>query len=240
VTVTVDGVPNDGGSGGAEGDDVTPDVEVVRGGMAGDTLTGGAQGATLFGEDGADVLTGGAGNDALRGGGGTDTLQGAGGSDYLGGGDDDDGLWGGPGGSGDGDILDGGSGADTALYADRTQGVNVTLDQSSDDGYAGENDDVVTENVVGGSGADAMTGSPASDGLFGGPGGDTLDGKGGSDALYGQENDDTLTSADGIAGGVVDSSPPPADQLTRDALDNPVGCEQVTQSLSKIRPVRRP
>jgi Ca2+-binding RTX toxin-like protein len=86
VTVTLDGVPNDGGAG--EGDTVDPSTEDVAGGIRGDSLTG---------NDRRNVLIGGGGRDTLRGLGGGDTLQGGEGADTLDGGLGSDTLVGGPG-----------------------------------------------------------------------------------------------------------------------------------------------
>jgi hypothetical protein len=65
VTVTLDGLANDGESG--EADTVMSDVENVVGGGGPDTLSGDA---------GANTLSGGPGNDAIDGGGGPDVLDG--------------------------------------------------------------------------------------------------------------------------------------------------------------------
>ena len=75
VMVTLGDGADDGQAG--ENDDVQGDVEVVRGGSAGDSLTG---------DDGADRLNGRGGADFLNGGGGDDELIGkAGGDTFLGG-----------------------------------------------------------------------------------------------------------------------------------------------------------
>ena len=72
VTVTLDGVANDGEAG--EGDNVDEDVDVVEGGFVGDSLTGG---------DGADTLRGNSGADTIDGGGGSDTIDGGGDDDAI-------------------------------------------------------------------------------------------------------------------------------------------------------------
>lgn len=100
-------------------------------------------------------LTGGAGNDVLVGddeagdpGSGNDTMDGGIGADTLRGGD----------------------GIDTAGYAHRASAVTVTLDDVAGDGQAGEHDNVRSdvENVVGGAGGDAITGSATRNVLVGG------------------------------------------------------------------------
>ena len=72
LTVTLDDRPNDGASG--EGDNVHADVEVVRGGSAGDVLVGSNGSNRIFGLGGDDSITGGGGIDLLRGGDGNDRL----------------------------------------------------------------------------------------------------------------------------------------------------------------------
>jgi uncharacterized delta-60 repeat protein len=101
VTVSIDGVANDGGPG--ENDNVYTDVENLVGGYGDDKLTGSAADNVLDGGDGDDDLRGGGGNDTLTGGAGKDQLRGQAGDDTLYS-------------SGDGavDFLDGGSGTDRA------------------------------------------------------------------------------------------------------------------------------
>ena len=82
VTVTLDGVANDGT--GAEGDDVKPDVEHLIGTSGGDTL---------IGDGGPDTLDGAGGTDRLEGLGGGDTLIGGPGvTDATFGGEGDDAI----------------------------------------------------------------------------------------------------------------------------------------------------
>ena len=82
VTVTVGAAGADDGEAG-EGDDVQGDVEVVRGGSAGDSLSGGDGANRLNGRGGADVLDGGGGDDELIGMGGGDTFVGGAGVDLV-------------------------------------------------------------------------------------------------------------------------------------------------------------
>ena len=90
VVVDADGRPDDGERGGtlaatgpvpaiatlrsAEGDNVMPDVESLRGGRGDDVLAGGGNGGRIEGMNGTDVLSGGRGRDALVGGQGFDRL----------------------------------------------------------------------------------------------------------------------------------------------------------------------
>jgi Ca2+-binding RTX toxin-like protein len=71
VTVTLDGLRNDG----ARGEDWVQQVERVRGGPAADTLVGDDAANVLEGGGGADLLDGGGGEDALAGGAGGDALR---------------------------------------------------------------------------------------------------------------------------------------------------------------------
>lgn len=73
LTVTLDGVANDGASG--EGDNVQPDVEDVTTEAGNDSITGNDGFNILDGSTGNDTIDGGAGNDVLFGGAGNDTLR---------------------------------------------------------------------------------------------------------------------------------------------------------------------
>jgi Ca2+-binding RTX toxin-like protein len=59
------------------------DVENVRGGTGGDTLTGTAIANIIWGGSGADTIRGGAGNDSLYGEDGADDIDGQNGDDYI-------------------------------------------------------------------------------------------------------------------------------------------------------------
>jgi hemolysin type calcium-binding protein len=153
------------------------------------------------------TVVGGPGNDALTG----ELLQGGPGDDRLAGTDADNVLDGGPG----ADLLKGMGGIDRTTYADRTEGVHVTIDGRSDDGSSGEGDDVETEGVNGGAGADILLGDDGPNGLTGLCGDDRLTGGGGADVLQGDAGSDTI---DGRAGddiiyadaGPFGQPPPPA------------------------------
>jgi RTX calcium-binding nonapeptide repeat (4 copies) len=104
VSLTLDGVANDGPSG--EGDNIASDIEELEGGTADDTL---------IGDDGPNRLSGSLGNDRLEGRGGNDFLDGSVGADLLLGEAGDDELRG----DGGDDTIDGGAGADQ-FFGDRT------------------------------------------------------------------------------------------------------------------------
>jgi Ca2+-binding RTX toxin-like protein len=96
VTVTMDDVDNDGligEFGTASGDDIGDTVEQVFGSAFADKLTGDEKFNSFFGLGGADTINPGAGSDRVFGDGGNDILQVKDGSD---------------------DLVDGGSGTDTA------------------------------------------------------------------------------------------------------------------------------
>lgn len=146
-------------------------------------------------DDLANVITGSGAGDQLWGLGGNDTLYGYGGNDVL------------HGGAGN-DVLQGSTGTDTASYQG-TGPVRVSLNLGYQNTGAGFDTLVSIENLVGGSGNDALTGNAGPNQLTGGLGNDVLNGNGGSDtASYatapGQVRVDlsvTLASQNTLAGG---------------------------------------
>ena len=177
----------------------------------GDDLMYGQTSNDLFdGGTGNDMLSGETGDDKLYGGAGNDDLNGEQGRDHLNGGLDDDEL------SGDNlnwaapasDTLLGAAGVDRVLYNLYTKPLKVDLDGvTGDDGQAGEKDTVGAdvEGIVGGSGADVLTGNAAGnfidgrgavDVVRGGTGNDYLIGGDGKDSVYGEAGDDTLEGVD--------------------------------------------
>ncbi len=138
VTITLDGVANDGETFPAlEGDNVGADgqLENVVGTSRADTITGSAANNVLSGEPANDTLNGGLGNDTLRGGADDDTLNGGDGDDTF---DEETAANG-------ADVMTGGAGTDTADYSKRTNFVSVTKDGVANDGEAGERDNVADE-----------------------------------------------------------------------------------------------
>ena len=226
VSVTIDGVADDGEAG--EADNVRPDVEYVGGGSGSDTLTGSAGPNYLYGGSGRDVLNGLGGADTLRGGRGPDTENGGDGDDSF----EQPTL------VGDRrDVFNGGAGsADRVSYADRTAALVVDVDGIADDGRPGELDNVQSdvEQVVGGIADDTLTGSGAADVLLGGDGNDTLSGLGGPDTLRGDAGDDTLlggtgddalTSVDGVLGNDALDGEGDSDSCSFDRFDAWANCE---------------
>lgn len=137
VIVVGNGLADDGEAG--EGDNVSPNVDIVLGGSAGDTFTdvdavgrggndtfvstgaeglfgdGGSGDDVFMGGGGEDFCFGGRGEDELNGGGGSDDLEGGGGADTIRGGAGRDFLLGGP----DDDLLIGGAGREFAIEGGR-------------------------------------------------------------------------------------------------------------------------
>jgi Ca2+-binding RTX toxin-like protein len=209
VVADIGGGANDGGSvdgPAASRDDIQGDVEGIHGGAGDDVLTGSGE---------ANVLAGLGGNDQLFALGGDDgyrewtfdcgfTATGS----YLSctrrglyGGEGDDLMVGGTG----QDLFLGFTGADTVSYAERTSAVTVDIGPASGPGVANDGDSTANggegeddlvqgdiENLVGGSGPDALTGSAAGNVLTGGDGGDRLFAFGGGDMLFGENGGDTL------------------------------------------------
>lgn len=155
----------------------------------------------------ADIehVVGGFGNDTLVGSAARNELEGGPGNDEISGGGASDILDGGPG----ADLISGGAGVDQVTYAHRSEPLTITLENTDDDGAAGEGDNVQTdvENVVGGSGADVITGSDAANTLDGGDGNDVVVGGPGKDAIRLGAGDDTFHAntfkdgADDVVGG---------------------------------------
>jgi Ca2+-binding RTX toxin-like protein len=133
---------------------------------------------------GAKTLTGGPGPEQFLGGVDDDVLSGGGGDDFL---YDGRGPAGFP--TGGNDVLDGGPGADTAVYGAfiDTPPLSLTLDGIANDGEAGETDNLIAlETIAAGTGDDTLVGDAASNTLIGGPGADTVTGLGGNDELFGE------------------------------------------------------
>ncbi len=214
VSISIDGVANDGGAG--ENDSIGSSIENLVGGSDNDTLTG---------TSGANVLSGGAGNDSLRPGTGVDTLNGDSGidtADYsertatvtvtlnntaddgvsgeadnvktdvesIRSGSGNDALTGSSadntfdGGTGN-DVFNGLGGTDTASYSTRTVAVTATIDGTANDGIGGETDNVKTD-------IENLTGGSGADTLTGGAAANRIEGGAGNDMLNGGDANDTL------------------------------------------------
>ena len=165
---------------GDEGDLISNDIEVIKGGPGNDTLFAGPNGTSLLGNDGNDTLTGGPGVDTLNGGTGNDTFP----------------MGSAPGGS---DIIIGGTGTDTVDFSARTNNCTINLDGSMTSGESGELITIGTdvENATGGSGGNTMNGNASNNVLIGGAGADTIHGLDGDDTIVGLAGNDTLNGGNG-------------------------------------------
>ncbi len=204
---------------GGTGDDVLSGAAAddrLAGGAGNDEMDGGAgsdfvdyrneTGDVVLKLDGANealATIGGTEVDRIRniekmaGGSGDDVLSGDGFVNYLIGFTGDDRLKGG----GGIDLLDGGEDRDTVDYGDEIGAVKVQLNGAAAVNVllAGVRVDQIRniEDVIGGSGADALYGDALSNALEGGPGADVLRGNGGNDRLSGGDAADVLQGGDG-------------------------------------------
>jgi Ca2+-binding RTX toxin-like protein len=99
------------------------------------------------------------------------------------------------------DTLNGGAGSDTAAWGWSTAGVAVDILNSMLSGDAAGDTLISIENLAGGSGADALSGTGAANILDGGAGADVLTGRGGNDIYYVDDDGDAVVE---LAGGGSD------------------------------------
>jgi Ca2+-binding RTX toxin-like protein len=171
------------GSGGTASFDKLKEIENLSGSSYDDFLEGDANANALYGEGGNDVLKGGGGADKLFGGAGDDKLA----SDAI------------------GDLIDGGTGNDTANFASAQYGVYVNLGSGYyNSGFhhqpvpQGTPQNIVgIENVNGSDTHDHITGSSADNILFGNGGIDRIWGGGGNDTIDGGADGDFLDGGSG-------------------------------------------
>ena len=181
------------------------DANVIEGGLGNDTLVGGAgndtasyagasAGVTVSlalqgtaqntGVTGTDTLTG---FQNLQGSAFNDTLTGDAAENTLTGGAGDDTLNPGANGAGTVDLLDGGTGSDTASFAGYTAGVTATLTGLADGTASVGGQQIAAlrsiENLTGGDGNDTLTGDANANVIEGGLGDDILDGGQGVDTV---------------------------------------------------------
>ncbi|AHX62637.1 DUF4347 domain-containing protein [Aeromonas media] len=192
------------------------------------TLTGNSAANTLDGGAGADRLTGGDGSDsyyvdntgdvvsetnAVLASGGTDTVNSYLASYTLGANVENLRLLatGAANGTGNGlnnvlyagagnNVLDGGTGADTASYAYATAGVTVSLVSTVAQATGGSGSDTLLniENLTGSNYNDSLTGNSAANTLNGGAGADRLTGGDGSDSYYVDNTGDVVNETNAV------------------------------------------
>ena len=152
---------------------------ITAGGFAGVSISGSAAADTLnfagVTLTGITRIDGGAGNDSITGSAGDDTLMGGIGTD----------------------ILNGAAGIDTADYSYMTAGFTLNLALTTAQTIATGDSDTLSniENVIGGAGADTLTGTTGDNVLNGGAGNDRLTGGTGNDTLIGGTGTDTAVYA---------------------------------------------
>ena len=209
---------------GIDGLDTLRNVENIIGSRFADRLTGNNQANTILGGDGNDIIDGKEGSDRLFGENGNDEIFGGSGDDTL------------VGGTGSGwfsDILDGGSGNDTASYITAASGVAASLaertgwqgDATGDKFISIENleGSFYNDTLVGDGGNNILSGLAGNDNLEGRAGNDTLEGGSGNDALWGNDGNDVLNGGDGIDTLVGD--------LGNDSLDGGKGNDRLEGGL---------
>jgi len=140
---------------------------------------------------GPATIDGGGGDDRISGSGAADVIDGAGGDDSIDG-------------NGGDDVVDGGANGplgDTIDYGNRIAPVTVSLPTttatvpSGTGGEAGEHDTMLrVENVIGGAGADTLTGNDGPNRITGGSGADTIGGGPGDDTIEARRRFEFSTS----------------------------------------------
>jgi glucose/arabinose dehydrogenase/Ca2+-binding RTX toxin-like protein len=208
VTVTIDGVANDGNA--ADGptgarDNVNTDVE---------NLTGGVFADTLIGNGAANVLNGGTGPDLLDGGDGPDTLNGLAGKDTV-------------------TYASRTSGVTVTI-----DGIADDGNTADGPAGARDNVNTDVENIIGGAAADTLTGNGADNVLNGGNGPDALNGLGGTDTVtYASRTSGVTVTIDGTAddGNSADGPKRARDNVNTDVENLIGGAANDTLTGSSVR-----
>lgn len=209
----------------ANATDIFVSIEKLQGSQYNDLLAGNSVSNDIFGDDGADKIYGRSGDDNLFGENGRDFIYGERGNDWLY--SENGGDW--VVGAHFGNTLDGGTGTDTASYAniDIDFSAVAALDQSLDaESLDGVDIFVSIENLEGSViGWDLLAGNSGRNTLWGLGGNDRLFGRGGADSLYGGSGNDNLQGEAGddyLYGGVG-----------RDQLNGGSGMDQVSYFFTK-------
>ena len=193
------------------GSDTLTSIENVNGSSGNDHIQGDGASNLMQGQGGNDWLDGGSGGDTLVGGQGLDSVFGGLGNDTLRASVNDG-----------NDSYDGGGDVDTydlsATSASATVNLATGLASSS---QTGSDTLINVENVIGGSGANTLTGDGGDNVLTGQGGTDTLAGGSGNDTLEGGGNRDILSGGAGndlfVFSATGDSG---TSTLTRDVIND--------------------
>ncbi len=180
--------------------------DTVDGGSGDDSISAGAGSDYVDGGDGSDNMSGGSGDDTLLGGFGNDTMSAGVGNDSVDAGIGDDVVYGYSdsdtvSASNGNDTLEGGNGTDTLNYSavPSSSGLTINLATGVASGTAVGTDAISGfENVVGGAGADNITGSSLSNVIQGGLGSDTIDAGGGNDWVLYDSADARVDGGSGV------------------------------------------
>jgi Ca2+-binding RTX toxin-like protein len=220
--------------------------DLLQGDEDDDTLDGGEGDDKMAGGTGNDVMTGGAGDDVMTGNAGNDTMADETGSDTVRGGEGDDHVLA----SADAtdDTFEGGIGIDTLNYSSAVRSIAVDLGSGQAVGEDIGHDTVSEfENIVGGSGDDALKAVATGSSIDGGAGNDVLTGSAGDDFLAGSSGNDTISDGAGsdvVKGGegddhVVASADAADDNLAggagRDELDYSATTHAITVDIGTGR-----
>ena len=174
--------------------------DALTGGSGADQLFGQSGNDTLLGKGGADLLFGGAGNDVLTGGDGDDQMFGEAGDDRM--------IWN-PG--DDSDLMEGGSGVDTAevnggngaeTFTIAANGDRVRFDRVNPAPFSIDAGTIENIALNANGGDDSIDASTLQSGIVkltidGGAGDDTILGSRGADMLLGGDGDDFVDGQQG-------------------------------------------
>lgn len=180
------------GHGGIDGQEITVTVTDVN-----EAISNGNAGGRVTGSSGNDLIDGQGGNDTINAGAGNDTIIGGPGRDYVNAGNGDDTIVATIG-DGSFDVYSGGAGSDAIDMSGITAPAIINLALSFvSSSQTGLDALVSIENVIGGSGNDAITGNNVANRLDGQGGNDTIVAGSGNDIIIGGTGNDTMNGGPG-------------------------------------------